>query len=161
MVADERTPPDTIDRRIAGLLADDGRMSVADVAQAVRLSRSATSERIRRLERDGWIKRYRAEIDPEMVGRRLEVLIDAKADPDADRDRLEAWLCEHPAIVEAQHLTGAYDYVIRAWCRDPEELDGLVAAMKQEQCVAQTETRLILRRLPVAGGLVSVSHSDD
>ena len=156
MPADETSPPDAIDRRIAGLLATNGRMSVADVAQAVSLSRSATSERIRRLERDGWIVGYRAELDPAFAGRALEAVVDVVMRPHADRSEVEAWFGRQPTVIDAVHLTGAHDYSIRVRCRDPEELDVLVTAMKKEAEVTSTQTRVVLRRLSVAPDLVGV-----
>jgi DNA-binding Lrp family transcriptional regulator len=50
--------PDATDRKIVALLQDNARTPLVALAAAVGLSRSATQERLRRLERDGVIAQY-------------------------------------------------------------------------------------------------------
>ncbi len=52
---------------------------------------------------------------------------------------------ESPHVVEAMHLTGRADYVVRVGCSVTQELDDLIRAMKEHGGVRDTETRLILR----------------
>ncbi|MEM9037402.1 MAG: Lrp/AsnC family transcriptional regulator [Actinomycetota bacterium] len=151
MPTDEVTPLDPTDRRIIDLLIDDARQSVAAIAEAVHLSRSATSDRVRRLERDGWITGYRAEVSPEVSGRTLEAVVGIRMRGDADREAVEGWLADHPAVTEAVHLTGPDNYLVRFLCLGTQELDEVLMTMKSDAGVAATETRIVLRRLPVSG----------
>ena len=59
---------DAIDRKILSLLQDDGRMSLADLAEKVGLSSSPCLRRVRLLENAGVISRYVAVLDQEAVG---------------------------------------------------------------------------------------------
>lgn len=140
---------DALDRRILHELGTDGRVSVRELAERISLSTSATSERVRRLERRGVILGYRAEVSPAATGRPLDAVIGVRAHPGADRAELEDWFATQPCIVEAVHLTGADDDLLRARCRDAAELDALLMAMKADAGVAGTETRVVLRSLPV------------
>lgn len=149
MSTDDTAPLDSIDRRIIGALTENARQPVSAIADAVHLSRSATSDRIRRLELEGWIVGYRAVVSPRVSGRTLEAVVGLRMLGDADRGAIEGWLAEHPAVVEAVHLTGPDDYLVRLHCLGTEELDAVLMAMKSDAGVATTETRVVLRRLPV------------
>lgn len=142
-------PPetDTIDRRILGHLADDGRISIRALAEAVSLSSSATSERVRRLEQSGAITGYRAIVHPGIDGRGLNAIVGVSARPDADRSALEQWITSQPAVFNAVHLTGQTDYLLWLRCRDTAELDQLLMTMKSDADVTETETRIVLRTL--------------
>jgi Lrp/AsnC family leucine-responsive transcriptional regulator len=140
---------DAIDRTILRELLRDGRISIRDLADRVALSTSATSERVRRLERRGLITGYRAVLAPSVVGRPVDAVVGVRALPGADRAALEAWFGAQPCVVDAVHLTGAHDYLLRVRCRDTAELDALLMAMKSDAGVAETETRVVLRTIPV------------
>jgi Lrp/AsnC family leucine-responsive transcriptional regulator len=60
---------DAIDRKLLSLLQQDGRMSNADLARTVRMAPSAVFERVRRLERDGVIRGYGAQLDARALER--------------------------------------------------------------------------------------------
>ena len=59
---------DRFDRAILAVLAEDGRISIADLARRIGLSKSPTQARLRRLEAEGVITGYRALIDPIRLG---------------------------------------------------------------------------------------------
>ena len=149
MPAAERPVIDDIDRTIIRSLVIDGRLSVRRLAEIVSLSTSATSERLRRLEESGAILGYTAQVAPEVVDRPVDAVVGVRARSGADRESLEAWLAEQESIVEAVHLTGPHDYLLRLRCRTTMELDGVLMAMKSDAGVADTETRIVLRALPV------------
>ena len=92
---------------------EDGRISIRELAERVALSTSATSERVRRLERRGVVTGYRAVPVSAATGRR-STPSSASAPTRADRQALERWFGRQPCIVEAVHLTGPHDYPLRA-----------------------------------------------
>ena len=55
---------DRFDRAILNVLSEDGRISIADLARRIGLSKSPTQARLRRLEKDKVITGYRALVDP-------------------------------------------------------------------------------------------------
>ena len=149
MATDGSPAIDEIDRRIIRELSRDGRASIRTLAERVALSASATSERVRRLERTGLVLGYRAVLSTAASGRPLDAVVGVRAQPGIDRAELEAWIAAQPCIVDAVHLTGPHDYLLRARCRDTAELDAVLMAMKADAGVAETETRIVLRALPV------------
>jgi len=59
---------DSIDRRILKLLQENARLSMTELAERVGLSATPVTERVRRLERDGYISGYHAPLNPARLG---------------------------------------------------------------------------------------------
>jgi Lrp/AsnC family leucine-responsive transcriptional regulator len=116
------------------------------------LSPNATGDRVRRLERRGVIEGYRAVVNPAALGRTLEALVSVRLAPNSDAWDLEQRLIEWPEVEEAVHVTGRFDFELRVATSGPRGLDDLLVAMKREMGVAETETRLVLRRVVSKGG---------
>jgi Lrp/AsnC family leucine-responsive transcriptional regulator len=109
---------DRIDREIIATLVGDARRSLQDVAARVRLSASATRERLRRLERQGPITGYTAMLDSVALGFPLHAAAEVDMAPGTDPIAFEEGLRALPAVVEALHATGDCDYLVRLHCRD-------------------------------------------
>ena len=119
---------DRIDRRLLAHLAEHGRVSVADLAEAVSVSPSSAQRRMRRLETEGVIRGYRAVLDPDAVGRGLVVhlsvvLVDHTADTVGRFERAIAGL---DGLVSCHHVTGDVDYLLRVDVADVHALDVLL-----------------------------------
>lgn len=142
-------PPalDDVDRRILAILTTDGRVSWRELGDAVGLSPNATADRVRRLERDGVIVGYRAELDPGRVGRPIEAAVEVRRRDDVPARELEAAFRSRPEVLDAVHLTGGWDYLLRVQVEDPAGLDAVVTELKAALGATQTETRVVLRRV--------------
>lgn len=104
---------DAIDREILALLQTDGRVTLTDLADTVRLSVSRCQRRVRDLERAGVIQGYRAKVDPAALGLGFEVLVFATlAQPDMVGEFDQA-IAAIPQVIEAQRLFGDPDYLLR------------------------------------------------
>jgi Lrp/AsnC family transcriptional regulator, leucine-responsive regulatory protein len=138
---------DAIDSEIIGELVRDGRISWQELGRRIRLSANATGDRVRRLERKGVIRGYRAVVDPAAFGRTLEALISVRLAPNSDAAELERRLADWAEVDEAVHVTGRFDFELKVSTAGPHGLDELLVSMKRELGVAETETRLVLRRV--------------
>ena len=111
---------DRIDRRILRLLQSDGRLPVSEVAEQVGLSPTPCAERMRRLERDGFILGYHARLDPHALGQSLLVFVEIKlahkSGPIFDEFRRE--VIKLPNVLDCHLVSGEFDYLIKA--RIPE-----------------------------------------
>ena|SRR5579859_4592762 len=134
---------DGIDREIVRAVQRDARVSYRDLGRAVGLSPNAAADRLRRLLRTG-VLRILAVVDPG-ADTRLRVLIDVQLRPDQDDDGFEAAIQDMPAITEAHHVTGAFNFLVRADVPDPASLDRLLRELKRNAGVAATSTRVVLR----------------
>src|SRR5687767_1558714 len=62
---------DRVDRQLLALLQADGRLTVAELARTVNLTLTPCLERVRRLEREGFIEGYFAHLSPRRLGLQL------------------------------------------------------------------------------------------
>ena len=81
---------DAIDRRLLAILQKDGRTSNADLARAVKMAPSAVFERVRRLERDGVIRGYGAQLDPRALELSLLAFVLVRTDERTGESRVIA-----------------------------------------------------------------------
>jgi Lrp/AsnC family leucine-responsive transcriptional regulator len=108
-------PLDDTDRRILTLLQDNGRISLADLAEKVGLSPSPCLRRMRNLEKAGVIARYVAVLDQQAVGLPVSVFISIKlASQKQDAlDKFAKTISRWPEVLECYLMTGPRDYWLR------------------------------------------------
>jgi Lrp/AsnC family transcriptional regulator, leucine-responsive regulatory protein len=111
---------DEVDRSILAVLDKQGRISNTTLAEQVGLSPSPCLRRVRRLERTGVIRGYRAVIDPAAIGRSLRVLVGVRLVRHARADVLafERAVLALPDVLCAYHVTGNYDYILHVEVAD-------------------------------------------
>ena len=118
---------DGLDRKILSLLADDGRLTVTQVAERVGLSVSACHRRVRALEESGAILGYRAVIAGDSVGLGFEaiVLVSMLAADRVTLDAFEQAVAQVPNVLSAERLFGEPDYLMRVAARDLQDYQAL------------------------------------
>jgi Lrp/AsnC family leucine-responsive transcriptional regulator len=111
---------DKIDRKILEALQADGRIANVELAERIGLSPTSVGERIKRLQRDGFIEGYGARLDPQRLGLGLlvfvEVLLD-KTTPDVF-DRFATAVRRAPEVLECHMVAGGFDYLVKARMSD-------------------------------------------
>lgn len=111
---------DDVDRKILAELQKDGRLTVTELAERVRLSLSPCHRRVRALERSGAISGYRAHLDAHALGLTFDALVFITMH-DASRDTVAAFeeaVAAVPNVLQAQRLFGDPDYLLRVVTRD-------------------------------------------
>lgn len=140
---------DALDRRILYTLQRDARhTSSSDVAAELDVSASTVRNRLQRLEADGVINGYHADVDYELAGFQLYTLIVCTA-PIPKREELAAAAVEVPGVVEVQEvMTGESNVLVRAigvdgddLSRIGEELDELGLRVSDEDLIRNTHRR--------------------
>lgn len=141
---------DSYDLKILAALQSDGRLTNQQLADAVNLSPSQCSRRRSRLEQDGIIRGYRAELSRENLGFELEVFISvtlARHNPDNSRYFAEL-VGRLPEIQEAHALTGEMDYMLKAVLPDLKSLNRLVSeALLPHESVQNVRSTIVLETL--------------
>ncbi|HEV8462196.1 MAG TPA: Lrp/AsnC family transcriptional regulator [Gaiellaceae bacterium] len=116
---------DETDRKIIGELANDGRVSFAELGRRVNLSPPTVAERVQRLERQGVITGYRAEIDPRALGYPLEAIVRVKPAP-GQLARVPELAATIPQVGECHRITGEDCFFLRLHLRSIDELSELL-----------------------------------
>lgn len=111
---------DRIDRRILSILQTDGRITNIELAERVGLSPTATSERQRRLVKDGYVTGFSAQLDPHLLGFGLLVFVEVHLDkttPDVFAKFADA-ARKAPDVLECHMVAGGFDYLIKTRLQD-------------------------------------------
>jgi Lrp/AsnC family transcriptional regulator, leucine-responsive regulatory protein len=163
-MASELTDP--IDRHLATLLVANGRATLRQLADATGLSVSAVQARVRRLESDGIIRGYAADVAPDALGLPLAAIVAITpldpAQPDDAPDRL-AGLSE----IEACHSVAGNDsYVLFVRVATPSALEALIREIRRRANVS-TRTTVVLQTffdrpaLPLAPAMLRSGSEPD
>ena len=135
---------DATDRRIVELLTVNGRLSYAELARQVGLSGPAVHERVGKLEANGVIRSYRADVDPEAVGLPVTAFIGIVQAPDSEIDDVVAALSEHPEIESCYFLAGGESFLVQARVATIAALEELIVRVNRITGVASTRTTIAL-----------------
>ncbi|HWH94112.1 MAG TPA: Lrp/AsnC family transcriptional regulator [Baekduia sp.] len=144
---------DTTDFRILDELVENGRCSFAHLGATVGLSPHGAADRVRRLQAAGVITGFTATIALANIGRALDAFIDVRLMPKTSPEKFEEFCGSLPAVQELAFVTGRFDYHVRVACRNADDLDATVRAIRREGGAAQTETRIVLRATTFAQAL--------
>jgi Lrp/AsnC family transcriptional regulator, leucine-responsive regulatory protein len=111
---------DRIDLRILEELQNDGRLSIVELSARVNLSKTPCAERVRRLERQGYILGYRAELNPTLLdaGHVLIVLVTLDKTVADALDRFKAAVRRIPEVQCCYMVAGNFDYMLKVRTKD-------------------------------------------
>lgn len=111
---------DRFDHAILRVLAEDGRISVTDLAARIGLSKSPTQARLRRLEADGVILGYRALVNPIRLGLDHVAFTEVRLEDtrDAALQAFNAAVRQVPEIEQAYMIAGNFDYLLKVRTSD-------------------------------------------
>lgn len=125
---------DDIDRKILAQLAGDGKKSHIAIAEECGITRQTVSSRVRRLEKDGVIRKYRAAIDYDKIGLRSFFVLFLKLDT-ADQAASEAFigaLKADPHVLMDASITGEWDVVLLLAFRNVREYESYISQLRQQ-----------------------------
>lgn len=114
---------DASDRAILNMLQTDAFLTTKEIAARLNLSTTPVFERVRRLEREGYVAGYTALLDRRKVGLTMLVFCDVQL-KEHNRDfllRFEREIAALPEVVECHHVTGASDYLLKVVARDMDD----------------------------------------
>ena len=111
----DHSPEDRFDRAILTALAEDGRMTVTDLAKRIGLSKSPTQARLKRLENKGVILGYRALIDPIRMGLDHVAFVEVRLTDTREKalDAFNQAVARIPEIEQAHLIAGNFDYLMK------------------------------------------------
>lgn len=149
---------DKIDRKILRELQADGRLTNAELSRRVNLSPTPCLERVRRLERDGFILGYRAELNPSLLECGVICFIEVALDRTSPEvfDTFRARILEMPAVMECHMITGGLDYLIKVRLADMADYRRFLGdSLVKLPGVKATHTYVVMEEVK-AGNLIPV-----
>jgi DNA-binding Lrp family transcriptional regulator len=150
---------DAVDWALVRALQDDARKTNRDLAAAVHVSPSTSSERVRALRHEGVIRGFHADIDFDALGRHVQALTAVTVRPPT-RENIEAfrnWASALPELVGVFVVAGASDFLLHVAVPDTDALYAFVIDRLTERPeVADVNTSVVYEhiRRPVLEPLV-------
>ena len=136
-------PLDDKDRQILDLLRSDARLPLKALAAKVGLARSTLRDRVSRLEADGIIRGYRADIVDGQSSVAAYLFIRLKATPAPD---LIALLKRMPEVRSCTSLTGDIDLLVELAAASTEHVNVARDRISSHESVADLTTSIVLNR---------------
>ena len=144
---------DKTDRKILSALRQDGRLTVAQLAEIVGLSSSPCWTRVKRLENLKVIEGYTANINSKAIGINELFFIEITLERHDDEilEQFSEALATMPEVVEAHLVTGDYDYLVKIAVKNAEHYERFLRKnLYSMKAVRHTRSIFALRSLKLA-----------
>ncbi len=135
---------DEIDLKILEILQRNGRTRRSDLASIVGLSIPAASERMRKLEEEGYILGYYAHLDPHKLGKGLTAFVLVTVDSSKHYQAFIEHVKPVDEIMECHSITGEGTHLLKIRIDDTPSLEKLLAKIQAWQGVVKTTTNVVL-----------------
>jgi Lrp/AsnC family transcriptional regulator, leucine-responsive regulatory protein len=142
--------------RLLRELQEDARLSLAELGRRVGLSSPAVAERVARLEQEGVILGYHAELNPRALGFQLTAVIRAKPGP-RQLHQVGQLARKTPEVVDCRRITGEDCYIMTVHVRSVEHLEQVIDRFAAH---GQTTTSIV-QSAPVPARGINLAESGD
>lgn len=147
---------DQTDKRLLAALQANAHLTAQDLGETLNLSPSQAGRRRQRLEAEGVIQRYTAQLDPPRLGLAVQGFVQVHLgthgpEHSSSFARLIAGRVE---IVSAWTMTGDADYLLRVYCEDLPALNRLIhEVLLPHKAVARVHSQIVMDQLKRDGPL--------
>ncbi len=145
--------PDELDLRLLEALQVNARSTFAELAALVGLKPPAVHDRVKRLERLGYVRSYGARLDARRLGIGLVAFVSAYTTPDVRYDDFTAAIAALPEIAEIHSVAGEESFVLKVLTRSTTHLDEFLGRLKSMPGMARTKTTIVLSTVYERGGI--------
>ena len=139
---------DRIDRRILNVLQRDGRIANVELARQVNLTPTPCLERVKRLEKDGFITDYVALINPVKANAALCAYIEIQLVSSTTEafKRFNQEMLDLPEVQECQMVAGGFDYLIKIRVADMQHYQRFLGEkLASISDISQTHTYVVIQ----------------
>ena len=134
---------DEVDQKLLSLLRQDARLSVAALAQKLKVSRGTVTNRIRRLEDDGVIVGYTVRLGQDDQRPQVRAHVGITLQPKRSREVLQR-LQNIPELLQLSSVSGEFDYIAVLRADTTARLDVLLDEIGEIEGVHKTTTSVVL-----------------
>jgi DNA-binding Lrp family transcriptional regulator len=138
---------DEIDQQIVALLRDNARRSFQDIGGRVSLSAPAVKRRVDRLERDGVIRGYSANVDPSAIGWNTHAFVELFCEGRMSGEQVKEAVGDHPEVEAAYTIAGAPSAILHLRASDTQHLEQALERVRDTPGVIRTQTQVVLSTL--------------
>ncbi len=138
---------DPTDIKILQNLQENSRLTVKELAAAINLSTTPTFERVKRLEREGYIKKYVAVLDAEKLecGFVAFCYLKMKQHSYENGMRIMEAVQNIPEIVECYNISGDYDFLLKIYVQDMKSYQQFILRILGDlDCIGSLSSSFVL-----------------
>jgi len=135
---------DQLDKKILGILQEDGRKSILEIAKDLDVTRATVHARISKLKESGVILGSKVVIDYRALGFGISAYVGIRLSDKARNVAVRDALMAIPGVVEIHAITGSYNMFAKVTVADVGALHDLLTNEMKISGVVSTETFLVL-----------------
>ena len=147
---------DETDLQILRTLQRNAKLTTKELAEAVHLTPTPVFERQKRLERQGYIRKYVAVLDAEKLGQGLQVFCKVKL-KQINHEIADAFtrrIMRIPEVTECYNTSGAYDYLLKVRARDMKQYQEFILNKLGElDSVGSIESTFVMSEVKQSHGI--------
>ena len=146
---------DRIDLAILDTLQKDGRIANNDLAKKINLSASPCLERVRRLEKEGYIECYRAVLNPIKLNYSMSAFIQVTLDRTTSDvfEKFKVEVVKIKEVVECHMIAGGFDYLLKLRFANMEAYREVLGMIIELPAVSQTHTYIVTENVKADRGV--------
>ncbi len=130
---------DHIDRKLVKLLQENARYSLKQLSERVFLSSPAVAARIDKLQRDGIITGFHADIDLDKIDYRILAFINVEMSP-KEKPAFILFIKDEPSVLECHIVSGSYTMLVKAAFQSTVDMDRFISKIQR---YGSTETHIV------------------
>ncbi len=158
-----RVPLDAFDRKIVVALVENARATNVEIAEKVGLSEAPCSRRIKRLEAEGVVTAYRAQLDPESIGVGFVAFVTLVLDyiTASTAERFYQEIRSIPEIMSCYIVSGGYDAILHVAAADSDAYSDIVFnRLRRIPGVKDVRSSFVMRTIKESAGFPLLELDD-
>ena len=134
------------DEKLLEILRENARLPYVKIAEKLGVSEAAVRKRIKKLEKEGIIRKYTIEVDPRKIGYQIVALIGIDTKPEHYIKALEE-IKKMPEIVNLWTSSGDHMILAECWLKNSQQLTEFVGRLEKVEGTTRICPAVILEKV--------------
>lgn len=146
---------DKVDKLILIAIQNDGRISNVELSKRINLSPSPCLDRVKRLEKEGYIERYGAVLNPTKLGYDMFAYVSVTLDKTTN-DSFELFrkeIIDVKEVIECDMVAGGFDYLLKLCISNMKNYRSVLGQIAELSGVSHTHTYIVIENVKKNIGL--------
>lgn len=135
---------DCYDLEILALLREQARITHSEISQRIHLSVPAVSERVRKLEQQGYIRKFIALLSAKKFGKNLTAFVGVTLEHARHVHKFLSIVESMPEVLECHRVAGDADYWLKVITNDTAAMEQVLNMLKCIEGIQRTKTTFVL-----------------
>ncbi len=140
---------DKVDKKILDELQKQGRLSNVELSKRVHLSPSPCLDRVKRLEKEGYIKHYCAVLNKEKLGYDMVAYVTVTLDKTTYNSfkQFKNDIILVQEVIECDMVAGGFDYLLKLMIKNMKHYRNTLGVISEIPSVSQTHTYMVIENI--------------